>query len=138
MGGGGLPRPPTAQKGIKGAKFGIGVNLTAAQRATSAVHNIERYPKMLRYEKIIQKLKKLVGSEKTSLRMIRTMASKEVEQKNHLEKVLRQCVEDVKAEIYRKRTGNKSVYSKSKLKKNQGGKNVSAEERQKIVEVLLS
>lgn len=57
--------------------------------------------------------------EKKSLRMVRTMCSKEIEIKNNLEKVLRQCVEDVKAEIAKKRSENKSIYY-AKGRKGQG------------------
>ena len=42
--------------------------------------------------------------------MMKTMSAVEIETKNLLEKVLRQCVEDVKAEINKKRSENKSNY----------------------------
>lgn len=38
------------------------------------------------------------------------MCSKEIETKNHLEKVMRACVDDVKNEIAKKRSENKSIY----------------------------
>jgi hypothetical protein len=69
-------------------------------------------PKLRRYEEIIQRLKKMLVIEKKSLRMVRTMCSKEIETKNILEKVLRQCVDDVKNEIAKKRSENKSIYCK--------------------------
>ena len=40
------------------------------------------------------------------------MVATEIETSNKLEKVLRQCVDDVKAEIQKKRNDKKSVYSK--------------------------
>lgn len=49
----------------------------------------------------------MLGMEKKSLRMIRTMLSKEIELKNTLEKILRQCADDVKNEIAKKRSENK-------------------------------
>jgi hypothetical protein len=52
--------------------------------------------------------------EKKSLRMVRTMCSKEIETKNNLEKILRLCVDDVKNEIAKKRSENKSIYCKKK------------------------
>ena len=73
--------------------------------------------------------------------MMKTMSAAEIETKNLLEKVLRQCVEDVKAEITKKRSENKSNYiargqrGKIELKEEQ---NLSANEREKIIEVLLS
>ena len=45
--------------------------------------------------------------------MVRTLCSKEIEVKKQLEKVLRQCVDDVKGEIAKKRSENKSIYRKS-------------------------
>ena len=44
------------------------------------------------------------------LRMMKTMSAQEIETKNLLEKILRQCVDDVKAEIAKKRSENKSSY----------------------------
>lgn len=72
-------------------------------------------PRVKRYEDIIQRLKKMLASEKKSLRMVRTLCSKEIEVKNQLEKILRQCVDDVKQEIAKKRSENKSIYRKLQL-----------------------
>ena len=72
---------------------------------------------------------------------MKTMSATEIENKNMLEKVLRQCVDDVKAEIAKKRSENKSVYyargrkGKAEL---QEERNLTAEEREKIIEVLMS
>lgn len=54
----------------------------------------------------------MLDIEKKQLRMVKTMCSKEIEVKNYLEKVLRQCVDDVKSEIAKKRSENKSIYCK--------------------------
>jgi len=54
----------------------------------------------------------MINVEKKSLRLIRTMNSKEIESRNYLEKILRQCVDDVKNEIAKKRSENKSIYCK--------------------------
>jgi hypothetical protein len=43
------------------------------------------------------------------------MVATEIETSNKLEKILRQCVDDVKAEIQKKRNDKKSVYSKFPL-----------------------
>ncbi len=42
--------------------------------------------------------------------MMKTLSAQEIESKNVLEKITRQCVEDVKAEINKKRSENKSSY----------------------------
>jgi hypothetical protein len=108
----GLLRPPT---GIPAYGKRTANNLTAGgiygqNRAISA--NLQSNPKVKRYEDIITRLKKMLSVEKRSLRMVRTMCSKEIEVKNILEKVLRQCVDDVKSEIAKKRSENKSIYRK--------------------------
>lgn len=54
----------------------------------------------------------MLALEKKSLRMVRTLSAKEIEVKNQLEKILRQCVDDVKQEIAKKRSENKSIYRK--------------------------
>jgi hypothetical protein len=56
-------------------------------------------PKLRRFETLIDRLKKILESEKKNLRTIKTMCAKEIDQKNSLEKILRQCVDDVKNEI---------------------------------------
>ena len=59
-------------------------------------------PKIRRYENVIMRLKKMLENEKKCLKYLKTLGAKEFERKNHLEKLLRQCVDDVKAEIYKK------------------------------------
>ncbi len=96
---------------------------------------------MKRYEDLIRKLKSMLAVEKKGLRMVRTMCSKEIEMKNILEKVLRSCVDDVKSEIAKKRSENKAIYY-AKGKKGTTSlvdeKNLTQQEREKIIEVLLS
>lgn len=72
---------------------------------------------------------------------MKTMSAQEIETKNILEKILRLCVDDVKSEIGKKRSENKSVYfargkkGRAELKEE---RNLTHEERQKIIEVLMS
>ena len=77
-------------------------------RAVSA--QIPNNPRVKRYEDLIPRLKRMLLMEKKSLRVVRTMCSKEIEVKNNLEKLMRQCVDDVKAEIAKKKSENKAVY----------------------------
>lgn len=56
-------------------------------------------PKLRKFEVLICRLKKILENEKKALRQVKTLCSKEIESKNMLEKVLRQCVDDVKNEI---------------------------------------
>lgn len=66
--------------------------------------------KVIRYETLINRFKKKLESETRLLRTMKTLQAQEIKTKNTLEKFLRQCVQDVKNEIYRKRTENKSNY----------------------------
>ncbi len=63
-----------------------------------------------RFETLILRLKKILEAEKKQLRQVKTLCSKEIEQKNFLEKILRQCVDDVKNEIQKKKTEGKVQY----------------------------
>jgi len=67
-------------------------------------------PKLRRYQHAIYRLKKVLEGEKKSLRQIKTLSAKEIDKKNQLEKILRQCVDDVKNEIAKKKTETKSQY----------------------------
>jgi len=56
-----------------------------------------------RYEAIIARLKKLLEIERKNLRAARTAYTKEVESKTSLERTLRNCIEDIRTEITKKR-----------------------------------
>ena len=107
----------------------------------------ELNPKLRRFENLIFRLKKLLESEKKSLRHIKTLCAKEIDQKNQLEKILRQCVDDVKTEIQKKRTESKVQYyvkpggaraNKMYIRGVDEDRNLTKAEREKILEVLLS
>ena len=57
-------------------------------------------------------MKRNLEREKHSIRHVKTQIAKEIKQKQELEKILRQCVDDVKNEIVKKKNDNKSVYCK--------------------------
>jgi len=65
-----------------------------------------------RYEDFIQRMKRILEREKQNIRHVKTQIAKEIKLKSELEKVLRQCVDDVKNEIVKKKNDNKSVYCK--------------------------
>ena len=146
--GGGVQRPITA--------YNIGVTMGSRKaaamnfnRAVSANVPQQRNPRLRRYEDIINRLKKMMNIEKQSLRMVRTLCSKEIENRNGMEKVLRMCVDDVKTEIQKKRSENKSVYCNNRVNISDGkgkkgqqelyeARTLTQQEREKIIEVLLS
>lgn len=78
-------------------------------RAISANYAISN-PKLHRFENLIYKLRKILDQEKKNLRNVKTLCAKEIDQKNQLEKILRQCVDDVKNEITKKKTESKTQY----------------------------
>jgi uncharacterized protein (UPF0335 family) len=57
-------------------------------------------------------MKRNLEKEKQSIRHVKTQIAKEIKQKGELEKILRQCVDDVKNEITKKKNDNKSIYCK--------------------------
>ena len=70
-------------------------------------------PKLRRFENLIYRLKKILEGEKKQLRQVKTLCAKEIEQRNFLEKILRQCVDDVKNEIAKKKgDGKTNVYQR--------------------------
>ncbi len=86
----GLPRPPTAvhntfTKGRAANNMTVGGGYGAfnfiGQRPIHSAGFINN-PRVKRYEDIIQRLKKMLANEKKSLRMVRTLCSKEIETKN--------------------------------------------------------
>lgn len=83
----------------------------------------------VKYESVVAKLKRVLEMEKRSLMESRTALSKELEAKTELENLLRQCVEDVKAEITRRRVEQKASIREPEI---------SPQDREKIIEVLLS
>ena len=84
-------------------------NLGQNDRAASAMVNKEDEA---RYEDFIQRMKRILEREKQNIRHVKTQIAKEIKLKSELEKVLRQCVDDVKNEIVKKKNDNKSVYCK--------------------------
>ena len=112
-------------------------------RATSAGVTV-RNPKLRKYENLIAKLKRVYEKEKNALRQVKTLCSKEIEQKNQLEKLLRQCVEDVKSEMNKKRNENVGGKMQRNAKKiSKAGLAEDLEwmdraEKEKILEVLVS
>lgn len=76
------------------------------------------------------------------------MVANEIETKNLLEKLLRTCVDDVKGEISKKKAEKNTSYCKfplisitfadTKIKRRDEDRNLTQQECDKIIEVLLS
>lgn len=80
-----------------------------------------------RYEFIIQRLKKILETERKNLKNVRNAYARELQNKTELEQILRQCVDEVKSEL----TQGMSEYKKKNLV-------LSAQDREKIIELMLS
>lgn len=65
-------------------------------------------PKLRRYEDLTARLRKLLETEKRSLRYVKTLVANEIESRNTMEKMLRQCIDDVRSEIAKKKAEFKS------------------------------
>lgn len=72
---GGAPRPFTGVNTVGGMSY-TGINFMG-NRAMTAAHELN--PKLRRFENLIFRLKKLLESEKKSLRHIKTMCAKEID-----------------------------------------------------------
>ena len=80
-----------------------------------------------RYEFIIQRLKKILETERKNLKNVRNAYARELQNKTELEQILRQCVDEVKSDL----TQGMSDYKKKNLV-------LSAQDREKIIELMLS
>lgn len=85
----------------------------------------------------------MIARETQKLRDIKTVYAKEIESKTQLEQMLRQCVDDVKAEINKKRSESKVLYYQNKrvsssMSKTRKKQDLTQDEREKVIEVLLS
>ena len=113
----------------------------SASNARAASANFSLNIKLQRCEVLIARFKKKLEEERRLLRLMKTMSAAEIESRNNLEKILRMCVEDIKAEMIKKRSENKACYyargnrGKIELREEQ---NLSAGDREKILSVLAS
>lgn len=95
-----------------------------------------------RYQDIIKRLKRLLEIERRNLRIVRTAHVNELANRTELEAFLRQCIEDVKKEIQRRRA--EMLASINRAKHGQGNLDevslgdFSAADRERVMELLLS
>lgn len=89
-----------------------------------------------RYQEIIKRLKRLLEIERRNLRQVRTAHVAELEQRTELEAFLRQCIDDVKVEIGRRRTEMNTVLGAEN--ESTALHEFSAADRERVMELLLS
>lgn len=96
-------------------------------RIQSAVSRTSEKQPPNQYENVISKLKRMIELDQKNTRAARTAYARELEGKKELEFMLRQCVDDVKVHIHKKRSEQR-MHSSEK----------SIEDIDKVVEILLS
>merc|ERR1712166_1532577 len=89
-----------------------------------------------RYQDIIKRLKRLLEIERRNLRTVRTAHVSELANRTELEAFLRQCIEDVKVEINRRRAEMNTVLTIDNQAA--GLLEFSAADRERVMELLLS
>lgn len=103
----------------------------------------QQYEREVQYREAVLRLKRMVEAERKSIRSLRQQTAETLQQRTELEALLRQCLDDVKAEIMRHRLENE-------LKDGPGlpvpGQTLAAmsiselspQDRERVLELLLS
>lgn len=101
-----------------------------------------QYEREVKYRDAVQKLKRMVESERKTIRTLKEGQSGLLQQRTELEVLLRQCLDDVKTEIARKRQeADRKDTNLPKLDQSSTGMSVhelSAQDRERVLELLLS
>lgn len=80
-----------------------------------------------RYESVINRLKRMLEAERKNLKTVRTAYARELQGKTELEQILRQSVDEVKAQILRNRSDMRDKIAQ-----------FSPQDRERIIEMILS
>ena len=96
-------------------------------RVKSAVSRVSDKESTNQYQIIINKLKRMTELEQKNTRAARTAYARELEARNELENLMRQCVDDVKTHINKKRSEQRMVLNEKPV-----------EDLEKLIEILLS
>jgi len=111
---------------------------TAYQRSNDAAHN--------RLKDINKKLRKLLDRDRKNLEMVRKQLTNELKQRTELETMLRQCVDDVKQEIKKRRRPSSHMSSRPSTRSGErpgtadqvGVDDFTQQDREAALELLLS
>lgn len=123
----------------------MSASTTALLRTTSPDSTVYRRPSTAnanstaeadnRYKEIIKRLKRLLEVERRNLRQVRASYATDMQQKTELEVFLKQCIDDVKANIsVRKRRDPIKKFDNSPIEL----KEFQTQDREKVMELLLS
>mmetsp|Transcript_26321 Transcript_26321/g.52638 ORF Transcript_26321/g.52638 Transcript_26321/m.52638 type:complete len:445 (+) Transcript_26321:20-1354(+) len=105
----------------------------------------KQYEREMSYRDAITKLKRLVESERKTTRSLKQQQVEMLQQRTELEVLLRQCLDDVKAEVLRHRSHSPSPTSTAGAITGPGQaistvnvNDLTAQDRERVLELLLS
>lgn len=105
-------------------------------------HN-RQYEREVQYREALQKLKRMVEAERKTIRSMKAQQADMLQQRTELEVLLRQCLEDVKAEITRSRVDfgrqeGPTLPGAGSPAMALAVHDLSAQDRERVLELLLS
>jgi len=103
----------------------------------------KQYEREVRYRDAVQRLKRMVEAERKTCRSLRQQQAEMLQARTELEVLLRQCLDDVKAEIMRHRLENErkegpGLPSPGQPITTMSVHELSAQDRERVLELLLS
>ena len=91
-----------------------------------------------RYKEVIKRLKRLLEAERRNLRTVREAYADDMQQKTELELFLKECIEDVSAEILLKTKKRNDPTTKFDVVPEKNYTEFNAPDRARVMELLLS
>lgn len=103
----------------------------------------KQYEREVRYREALQRLKRMVGAEQKACRALRQQQADMLQQRTELEVLLKQCLDDVKAEIMRHRLEHErkegpGLPGPGQPITSMSVHELSAQDRERVLELLLS
>lgn len=111
---------------------------TKNYQSTYSLNKGEQKDVVERCKNVVEKLKGKLEGEKKKLNQARMMYAREVQSKTELSELLAKCAEEVKMEVANQRNTEKSFNAANKKKAQSEKVEFNREQREKIVEMLLS
>lgn len=98
----------------------------------------KQYEREVKYRDAVQSLKRMVESERKGVRQLKEQQANILQQRTELEVLLRQCIDDVKTEIARKRQEHDRAQASHLPRLDGGAQELNAQDRERVLELLLS
>jgi len=114
---------------------------TIDQAKQQQSHN-KQYEREVRYREAVQRLKRMVEAERKTCRALRQQQAEMLQHRTELEVLLRQCLDDVKAEIMRHRLEHQRkdgpLPNAGQPVTSMSINELTAQDRERVLELLLS